>query len=121
MREVHGTSCQEVVAALAVVSALALRGEGEPEPAARAVSPRAPPRAPPQAPPAKAAETRLQTMVGYRAREVPVSAGTLTFDRARAFNLYAGAQLGLLPSTFVLTRSSRTHDTSSTLVGSLSR
>jgi hypothetical protein len=100
-REVRGTSCGEVVDALAVVAAIALRPAGEAPPAPSA----------PEAAPAKASEPaptppelRLRGRTSFfpsRSESVPVGAGTLRFDLQRSFTAYAGATVGMIPSVFM--------------------
>jgi hypothetical protein len=105
-RDVHGATCAEVFDALAVMSAIALRADREPQPAASMPSSAATPSAPVAAPSSDKSE-RLRThgdVFGspFEARkEVPVEAGTLTFHRARALSLYGGGALGLLPDAVV--------------------
>jgi hypothetical protein len=112
IREVHAATCQEVVGALAVVSAIALRGDEAPESNGSSNADTATPTAPtepasplPAAKPARsptprpqADEGRLRARSGVGAsRRVEVSAGTLRIDQARLVSLFAGGELGLLP------------------------
>ncbi len=103
-REVQGASCSEVVDALAVVTAIALRPE--------IATPAAPPAsaAPPAVPlPVEAPATppgevplRGTTFVRRRGHEsVSVPAGTVSFDLARTLTLYGGAMIGGAPSTVI--------------------
>jgi hypothetical protein len=103
VRTVHGSSCQEVVDALAVVSALALRGEEPPPPAVAAEPPPEPPPAAAPVPPAPPLppEHRLRANETIGNRRMRVSAGTLSFDKARALSVLAGGELGLLPRKIV--------------------
>jgi len=101
LREVHGATCQEVVDALAVVSATALNPGAEVE---ASPSEPAPKTAPVKTlPPASAAqdEGRLRGSGSTVNEKVPVEAGTLRFDKARPLSLFGGAQLGLLPNTLM--------------------
>jgi len=105
VREVHGASCQEVVDALAVVSALALRGEDQPPSPAAAAKPIPAPAVPqpPAAAPAPPVEPehhlRASGVIGKQ--RMQVSAGTLSFDKARALSVFAGGEVGLLPGKVV--------------------
>ena len=104
VREVHGASCQEVVDALAVVSALALRGEDQPPPAATAKPVPAPAvTQPPAAAPAPPVEPEhyLRASGSISKQRMQVSAGTLSFDKARALSVFAGGEVGLLPGKVV--------------------
>ena len=103
-RQVRGPSCAEVVDALAVVTAIALH------PAASGAVAVAAAPAPPPSPPAAAAPAitpwaadkvlRASTRAfPPRSESVPVGAGTLRFDLQRSSTVYAGAALGLIPST----------------------
>jgi hypothetical protein len=115
IREVHGATCQDVVAALAVVSAIALRGEDaatsdqettDARPSVSAPAPSSTPQLAPTVaalPPRPAAPVvdsgRLRaSSAGAAARQVAVSAGTVRFDTARSITLSAGGELGILPS-----------------------
>lgn len=98
-REVHGTTCQEVANALAVVSATALnpqadskataKEESSPPPAAKA-----PVTAPTSPAAAAVAEGRLRATGSVNNAKVPVEAGTLRFDKARILSVFGGAQYG---------------------------
>jgi hypothetical protein len=100
VRDVHGTTCQEVVDALAVVSALALRGEGQSQPAVAAEPTPAP--APPVTPtPPLDDDHRLRASSSVRNERMQVSAGTLSFEKVRAVSTLAGGELGLLPGKLV--------------------
>lgn len=115
VRQVHGATCEEVVAALAVVSAIALREDSEPKAEAMqsdaaATSTPLPPVAAAQpvsaTRPAAAPNPKVEDeghlhasgTVGPSER-VPVGAGTLRFDLARSVTLFAGGELGVLLST----------------------
>ena len=111
-REVHGPSCGEVVDALAVVTAIALRSDAADStsvaagtaPVADVTPPTAPPTAapsqpttPPQPPPEE--RFRGSTRIfPSRTEKMEVGAGTLRFDLQRSFTLSAGAVVGLIPS-----------------------
>ena len=113
VRQVQGATCEEVVSALAVVTAIELRGEDEA--ASRDAQPeprRAPPVAretsPPPAgnpPPAHQPDPAPRDEGHFRAsspggpKKIEVAAGTLRIDLARSITLFAGGELGLLPST----------------------
>jgi hypothetical protein len=99
-REVHAATCQEVADALAVVSAIALRGDAPLETAAPppSATPSAPASVTPEKPPD---EGRLRASGTVRNEKVTVSAGTLRFDKATSFRLFAGGEVGLLPSQIV--------------------
>jgi hypothetical protein len=98
-REVQGAACTEVVDALSVVTAIALRPEAGAPPA------HAPP--PPPAPPAEShaaspADGRLRgnTFIYHHTHEtLAMPAGPLSFDLARALNVYAGIMVGAAPAT----------------------
>lgn len=100
VREVHAASCQDIVDALAVVSATALNPEAEALPAVV-------PQKPPPPAPAAAREPTTTAFVQGRPRatrnlvnaQIPVEAGTLKLDYARAITLYGGAQFGPVPHT----------------------
>jgi len=98
-REVHGTTCTDVADALAVVTAIALRpvvAAAEP-PIVDAASPTAPPTTPAAGPTAK--PLRGNTAIfPARTENIEVGAGTLRFDLERNVTLYAGAEVGLIPS-----------------------
>ena len=106
LREVHGTTCQEVVDALSVVSATALNPQAESKPSASA-----PPAPAPAATTATAPEPAPTTTPFSQGRvratqallnaQIPVEAGTLRFDYARSLTLLAGAQFGMVPHTVV--------------------
>jgi hypothetical protein len=105
-REVHGPRCAEVVEALAVVTAIALRPEVAvaTAPTADATPPVTPLPAPaadtkPPAPPADGARLRGNTQIfPPRTEKMEVGAGTLRFDLQRSYTLEAGATVGLVPS-----------------------
>jgi len=100
VREVHAASCQDIVDALAVVSATALNPEAESLPAVV-------PQKPPLPAPAPTREPVTTAFVQGRPRatrslinaQIPVEAGTLKLDYARAITLYGGAQFGMVPHT----------------------
>jgi len=106
LREVHGTTCQEVVDALSVVGATALNPQAASNPVASA-----PQKAAPIASATAASEPEPTTSAFSHGRlratdelinaQVPVQAGTLRFDYARAVTLFAGAQFGLVPGTIM--------------------
>ncbi|HEY3256993.1 MAG TPA: hypothetical protein VGJ91_23715 [Polyangiaceae bacterium] len=99
-REVHGATCQEVVDALAVVSATALNPEAESPAAPSAPAAPAPAViAVPTPAPAPASEGHLRATDHVSNAKIPVEAGTLRFDLARALTLSGGVELGLLPHT----------------------
>jgi hypothetical protein len=114
IREVHSSTCQEVVAALAVVSAIALREENEanvevtpsdaatstPLPSVVAAAPVSAIRsaATPNQKPDDEGHLHASSATAASQR-VPVGAGTLRFDLARSLTLFAGGELGILPST----------------------
>ncbi len=110
-REVYGQGCDEVVDALAVVTAIALRSDSTDSVVAAAapvVVDATPPAAPPAAPPVQAkspveppSEERLRGSTRIfppRTEKVEVGAGTLRFDLQRSVMLSAGAVVGLVPS-----------------------
>jgi hypothetical protein len=108
-REVHGQSCGDVVDALAVVTAIALRSESADVAADAAPGANVTPRAAPPAVPAARAETPVGAPPEERLRgstralpprteKVQVGAGTLRFDVQRSYTLSVGAAVGLVPS-----------------------
>ena len=100
VREVHGATCQDVVDALAVVSATALNTQAETKPTTIAEQPAAPPAAKEPAPTTTAfsqGQRRASTTLANA--EIPVEAGKLRLDYARALTLFAGAEFGLVPHT----------------------
>ncbi|HYP74714.1 MAG TPA: hypothetical protein VER12_02090 [Polyangiaceae bacterium] len=111
LREVHGATCPEVVDALAVVSATALNPQGESKSAideqpTRKVAAAAPATSPvsaasPEPAPTTSAfsEGRLRATRALINAQLPVQAGTLRLDYARALTLFAGAQFGMVPNT----------------------
>ena len=101
VREVHGATCREVVDALAVVSATALNPEqAQATPAASAPPSPVPLKAPEPAPTTRAfSQGRLRATQSLNNAQIPVEAGTLRFDYARAVTLFGGAQFGLVPHT----------------------
>jgi len=115
-REVHGATCQEVVDALAVVSASALHPRAEasaavneppaptPANAPPSVAASTPPSAPAKASPSTSnsvwdADVHLRATGSVQNEKMQVEAGTLRFDKARSISLYAGPVFGLLPNT----------------------
>jgi hypothetical protein len=110
LREVHGESCQEVVDALAVVSATALSPRAETTAAVSEPAPVTPASAPASArasppPPARDADRHLRVVGGFgfapSHRKMRVEAGTLHFDKVSNLLISGGAQLGLVPHTLV--------------------
>ena len=118
LREVDGNRCDEVVSALAVVSAIALRDDvdsGTSVAGATATNPSATPSEPaeppavappkPRDPAPKSAEKsddppRLRGVSPFGAQPpVEVPAGKLRFGVARSLTAFAGGELGILPST----------------------
>jgi hypothetical protein len=103
-REVHGATCQEVVAALSVVSAIALRGDDRPpeassSPAATSAVAPAPSITPTPSETATVDEGRFRASSSAGSRKVETRAGTVRFDQARSISLFAGGELGVLRST----------------------
>jgi hypothetical protein len=96
-REVHGATCQEVAAALAVVSAIALRGDDAPNTASTPATP-APERTVQSIPEALLDEGHLRASSGVGSKKIEVSAGTLRFDLVRSLTLLAGGEIGVLSS-----------------------
>jgi hypothetical protein len=111
LREVHGATCQEVFDALSIVGATALNPQGDSTPAASG-----PPKAVTVAATEAAATTtttsrepepttttfshgRLRATKELVNAQIPVEAGTLRFDYARAVTASVGAQFGLVPGT----------------------
>jgi hypothetical protein len=107
-REVHGPSCAGVADALAVVTAIALRAEvaevavadaPAADPASPATSPAAAPiSSPPRPPPADGRLRGHTQILPSRTEKVEVGAGTLRFDLERSLTLFAGPEVGLIPS-----------------------
>ena len=99
-REVQGGGCAEVVDALAVVTAIALRPEIA-TPASPPASPNPPPPPlPAQTPPPTDAPLRGNTFIYHHTHEsVTVPAGKLSFDQVRPLNFYGGLMVGAAPST----------------------
>ena len=109
-REVHGLRCDEVVDALAVVTAIALRpnvaaggplvADVSPLPATLVAPP--PPAAKPVAEAPDEGRLRARTEIFPPRREkLEIGAGTLRFDLQRSYSLYAGAVVGLVPSVVI--------------------
>lgn len=101
LREVRGATCREVVDALAVVSATALNPEqAQAKPSESAEPAPAPPKALEPAPTTSAfSQGPLRATKSLINAQIPVEAGTLRFDYARAVTLFGGAQFGLVPHT----------------------
>ena len=100
VREVRATSCQNIVDALAVVSATALNPEAESLPAVVAPKPPLPAPAPAREPTTTAfVQGRPRATRNLINAQIPVQAGTLKLDYARAITLYGGAQFGMVPHT----------------------
>ena len=107
-REVYSPTCAEVVDALAVVAAIALRpaeaGIPQAEPSAPAPVHPPPPKVAQSAELAAAGEGRLRgkTMVYHHEHEaVEVGPGEMSFDLARRLSLYGGFASGAAPSTLM--------------------
>jgi hypothetical protein len=104
LREVHGATCPEVVEALSIVGATALNPQADSAPAPSAAPPAvSTPKPKPEPEPTTTAfsQGRLRATKELINAQIPVEAGTLRLDYARAVTLYAGAQLGLVPGTVV--------------------
>ena len=98
-REVHAINCNEVVDALAVVTAIALRPNSSDATSAPSQDKPAPKiDAPAQEPPAKPADKRFRGSSRWGWESLPVSSGTLRFDPELAFSINAGASFGQFPS-----------------------
>jgi hypothetical protein len=108
VREVHSATCQDVVDALAVVSATALNPQAEsnsgasapqqetaPAPAAAAKKPE------PEPTTSAFSQGRLRATTAITNAQIPVDAGTLRLDYARAVTAFAGAQFGMVPHTVI--------------------
>jgi len=123
-REVHGSTCGEVVNALAVVTAIALRDEqraAEPEVAGHAADAKTPAAResgpPPEAP--EEPETRLRghtPLFPGRHQTWQVPAGTLKLDQALSITALGGVTVGLIPSV-VMPRYDLTARTATFLTG----
>ncbi|HLK90150.1 MAG TPA: hypothetical protein VKZ18_09665 [Polyangia bacterium] len=100
-REVQGGTCAEVVDALAVVTAIALRPDSAPEAAAPPPVAAPAPPAEAHAAPAPDAPLRGATFRRHAHESVTVPAGTVRFDLARTVDLYGGFMVGAAPSTVV--------------------
>jgi hypothetical protein len=99
-REVHGATCQEVVAALSVVSAIALRGDDRPAEASSSPSATSTSGSTPTpSETATADEGRFRASSSAGSRKVETRAGTVRFDQARSISVFAGGELGVLRST----------------------
>jgi len=103
VREVHGATCSEVVAALAVVGATALNPQqAEAKPVASAEQPPVPATAEEPAPTETAfSQGPLRATQSLANAQIPVEAGKLRFDYARAVTLFGGVQFGLVPHTIM--------------------
>jgi hypothetical protein len=106
LREVQGATCAEVVDALSVVGATALNPQADSLPLGPASAQKASPvaaaaaKAPEPEPTTTAfSQGRVRATQGLVNAHIPVEAGTLRFDYARAVTLFAGAQFGLVPGT----------------------
>lgn len=100
VREVHGATCQDVVDALAVVSATALNTQAETKPTTIVEPTVAPTIAEEPAPTTFAfSQGRRRATTALVNAEIPVEAGKLHLDYARALTLFAGAEFGLVPHT----------------------
>jgi hypothetical protein len=110
LREVHGATCQEVVEGLSIVGATALKPQADSK---EALSTAPPPegtvkpqpertaKAEPEPTTSTFSQGRLRATKELVNAQVPVEAGTLRFDYARAVTLFAGAQFGLVPGTVI--------------------
>lgn len=100
-REVRADGCEEVVRGLAVITALVLRAEPSAglstvgEPAATGVPATPVPSKPPPAGPPPS--TRLKSIGQFEDAGVDVEAGSVRFERALAYTLSAGVEVGLIP------------------------
>jgi hypothetical protein len=97
-REVHAATCQEVVAALSVVSAIALRGDDRPSETASSPAATSAPSITPT-PRETADEGRFRASSSAGSRKVETRAGAVRFDQARSISLFVGGELGVLRST----------------------
>jgi hypothetical protein len=112
-REVHGQSCGEVVDALAVVTAIALRADADADaagvvaPAAVVAPPVAPPVATPSPPKGPAEPPPADRLRGStrifppRTEKVEVGAGTIRFELQRNYTLSAGVVVGMIHSLVI--------------------
>jgi len=104
VREVHGVTCLEVVDALAVVSATALNPQAESKPPASPQQPAlltAKPKPEPEPKTTAFSQGRVRATEALLNAQVPVEAGTLRFDYARALTLFAGAEFGMVRGTVI--------------------
>ena len=106
LREVHGATCAEVGEALAVVSATAMNPQAEskqavsaPQPALLTAKPK--PNLEPEPTTTAFSQGRVRATEGLINAQVPVEAGTLRFDYARAVTLFAGAEFGMVPGAVI--------------------
>ncbi len=111
-REVHAAGCGEVADGLSVVAAIALGAHpedakppaaSETKPSAPAPAPAVPespgrPTSPPRSMPPPTEEGRLRGTNFGTPKTLEVPAGTLRFERARSYQLAAGATYGVLPT-----------------------
>jgi hypothetical protein len=97
-RDIHGASCSEVVDALAVVTAIALRPQQEGVPntvsPARPEPPPQPAAATPPTPPEAASPKRFRGHTQWPNATLPVTPGTLHFNSRKSISLNAGASIG---------------------------
>lgn len=124
-RRVEGTTCSEVVDALAIVAAIelgkssesAVPQQGDPStpkdaeqstpndaPATVQAAQRESVAAPRPSPQSQGPDTKRQGLSGSSLRRVDqmtIEGGTLHFDKARAYNLTAGAEFGWIPNQVV--------------------
>jgi hypothetical protein len=98
-REVNGNSCTEVIDALAVVTAIALRPNAD-DVTTTPTQDKSLSQSTPQstAPPPKPAEKRFRGSSRWGWESLPVSAGTLRFDPQVSFSFNAGAAIGQFQS-----------------------
>jgi hypothetical protein len=99
VREVHGATCAEVVEALAIVAAIALRPESEPtkeHPAAEAKPESAEPA--PRRPPLRATTKNTWPVPFHPGDQaVAVAAGKVRFESVTNITAFAGVTLGAVP------------------------
>ena len=102
-REVRGSSCGEVIDALAVVTAIALHPESEREPSATPAQPASEvgqtPR--PETSLHGLTEKQFKGSSAWAGDSVQMQAGSLRFDPKLAWTFYYGATLGPVPSATV--------------------
>ena len=98
-REVNGISCTEVIDALAVVTAIALRPNADDATAVPTEdAPTSQADLPAATPTPKPAAKRFQGASGWGWGSMPVTAGTLRFDPQVSIGFNAGAAVGQFPS-----------------------